>query len=64
MNWAVQKLNLKNSNSVALNGQPVLQDLKTLLQRQVNISNDAICFALSETTDGAGTGASVVIAEQ
>ena len=51
---------LKNSNSVHLNGKPVLQDLVTLLQREVKISNDANCFALSEATDGAGAGASVV----
>jgi len=51
---------LKNSNSVALNGQPILQDLESLLQRKVNISNDANCFALSEATDGAAAGASVV----
>jgi fructokinase len=51
---------LKNSNSVHLNGQPVLQDLATLLQREVKISNDANCFALSEATDGAAAGAAVV----
>jgi fructokinase len=51
---------LKNSNSVVLNGRPILQDLETLLQRQVKISNDANCFALSEATDGAAAGASVV----
>jgi fructokinase len=51
---------LKNSNSVALNGQPILQDLQDLLQRNINISNDANCFALSEATDGAAAGASVV----
>lgn len=51
---------LKNSNSIHLNGKPVLQDLATLLQREVKISNDANCFALSEATDGAGAGASVV----
>jgi len=51
---------LKNSNSVALNGQPILQDLGTLLQREVRISNDANCFALSEATDGAAAGAPVV----
>ncbi len=51
---------LKNSNSIHLNGKPVLQDLETLLQREVKISNDANCFALSEATDGAGSGASVV----
>ncbi|MDD5057547.1 MAG: ROK family protein [Sideroxydans sp.] len=51
---------LKNSNSVALNGQPILQDLEALLQRKIKISNDANCFALSEATDGAAAGASVV----
>ena len=51
---------LKNSNSVALNGQPLLQDLESLLQRKVQISNDANCFALSEATDGAAAGATVV----
>ena len=51
---------LKNSNSVCLNGQPVLQDIQTLLDRPVRISNDANCFALSEATDGAGAGARVV----
>ncbi len=51
---------LKNSNSVALNGQPILQDIEALLQRPVKISNDANCFALSEATDGATAGAEVV----
>jgi len=51
---------LKNSNSVCLNGQPVLQDIQTLLDRPVRISNDANCFALSEATDGAAAGARVV----
>ncbi len=51
---------LKNSNSVVLNDQPILQDLESLLQRKVAISNDANCFALSEAVDGAAAGASVV----
>ena len=51
---------LKNSNSVVLNGQPILQYLEALLQRPVKISNDANCFALSEATDGAAAGAAVV----
>ncbi|MBI3478768.1 MAG: ROK family protein [Nitrosomonadales bacterium] len=51
---------LKNSNSIVLNNQPILQDLEALLQRKVKISNDANCFALSEATDGAAAGASVV----
>ena len=51
---------LKNSNSVHLNGQPILQDLEALLQRPIHICNDANCFALSEATDGAAAGAAVV----
>ncbi|MEN6587345.1 MAG: ROK family protein [Sulfuricella sp.] len=51
---------LKNSNSVHLNGQPILQDMEALLGRPVKISNDANCFALSEATDGAAAGAAVV----
>jgi fructokinase len=51
---------LKNSNSVVLNGQPILQDLEALLQRKIAISNDANCFALSEATDGAAAGSGVV----
>lgn len=51
---------LKNSNSVVLNGQPILQDLEALLQRKVAIGNDANCFALSEATDGAAAGSEVV----
>ncbi|MGA7595283.1 MAG: ROK family protein, partial [Gallionella sp.] len=51
---------LKNSNSAALNGQPILHDLKALLQREVRVGNDANCFALSEATDGAAAGETVV----
>lgn len=50
---------LKNSNSICLNGQPLLRDLETLLERPVKIANDANCFALSEATDGAAAGAPV-----
>jgi predicted NBD/HSP70 family sugar kinase len=51
---------IKNANSTCLNGRPLVQDLQTLLQREIRIENDANCFALSEATDGAGTGARVV----
>ena len=51
---------IKNSNSTHLLGQPIVQDLEALLQRPVNIANDANCFALSEATDGAAAGAEVV----
>jgi fructokinase len=51
---------IKNANSTCLNGQPLLQDLKTALGRKVRIANDADCFAISEAADGAAAGAEVV----
>jgi fructokinase len=51
---------LRGSNSVCLNGKPIKADLEALLGREVRITNDANCFALSEATDGAGQGAEVV----
>ena len=51
---------LKNSNSVCLIGRPLLADLERLLERPVRMENDANCFALSEATDGAASGAGVV----
>ena len=51
---------MKNCNSTWLNGQPLVRDLQALLQREVRISNDANCFALSEASDGAAAGAEVV----
>ncbi len=51
---------MKNSNTVCLNGQPLLEDLQVLLKRPLRIANDANCFALSEALDGAGKGFGVV----
>lgn len=51
---------LRNSNSVCLNGRPLLQDLEALLGPRVRIANDADCFALSEATDGAAAGVATV----
>lgn len=51
---------LRNSNSVCLNGKPLLDDLQTHLKRAVRIANDADCFALSEASDGAASGAASV----
>jgi len=51
---------MKNSNSVCMNGMPLLQDLTTVLQRDIRIANDANCFALSEATDGVAQGARTV----
>ena len=51
---------LRNSNSVCMNGKPVLTDLQEKLQRDIRVANDANCFALSEATDGAAKDAAVV----
>ena len=51
---------LRNSNSIWLNGKPLLRDLMQRLERDVRIENDANCFALSEALDGAGAGHRVV----
>ena len=51
---------IKNANSTCLNGQPLVEDLQRLLQREIRIANDANCFALSEATDGAAAGAEIV----
>ena len=51
---------LRNSNSTCLNNQPFKQDLEHLLNREIRISNDANCFALSEATDGAAKNANIV----
>ena len=51
---------LRGCNSVCLNGQPFKRDVEAELGREVRVTNDANCFALSEATDGAGAGAGVV----
>jgi fructokinase/N-acetylglucosamine kinase len=51
---------MKNCNSTFLIGKPFKQDLEAALGREIRLTNDANCFALSEATDGAGAGATVV----
>jgi fructokinase len=51
---------VKNANSIALNGHAFDRDISALLDREVRVENDANCFALSEATDGAGSGHGVV----
>ena len=51
---------IKNANSTWLIGHPLAEDLSRALGREVRLANDANCFALSEATDGAAAGASVV----
>jgi fructokinase len=51
---------VKNANSTWLNGRPLGSDLERALLRDVRLANDANCLAVSEATDGAAAGASVV----
>lgn len=53
---------VKNANSVWLNGKPLQKDLTAYLNREVKLTNDANCLAVSEAVDGAGSGYSVVFA--
>lgn len=51
---------VRNANSTWLNGHPLASDLEIRLGRPLRVMNDANCFALSESVDGAGAGAHVV----
>jgi fructokinase/N-acetylglucosamine kinase len=51
---------MKNCNSTCLNGKPLQQDIERALGREIRLANDANCFALSEASDGAATGADTV----
>lgn len=51
---------VKNANSTWLNGKPLGTDLVRTLQRDVQLANDANCFALSEAVDGAAAGQPIV----
>ncbi len=52
---------LKNSNTLCLNKQPIKNDLEKLLGTQVEIANDANCFALAEAVFGAAKGRKNVV---
>ncbi len=51
---------VKNANSTCLIGRPLDKDLEAELNRPVKLANDADCFTISESTDGAGAGAAIV----
>jgi fructokinase len=53
---------VKNANSTWLNGRPFQKDLSAFLMRDVKVTNDANCLAVSEATDGAGRGYELVFA--
>jgi len=45
---------IKNANSTWLIGEDLKGDLEQKLNRPIRLANDADCFALSESSDGAG----------
>lgn len=51
---------VKNANSTWLNGQPFQRHLSEAMNREVRTANDANCLAVSEATDGAAAGRTVV----
>ena len=51
---------IKNANTTYLIGKPLRRDLEQALGRPVRLANDANCFALSESSDGAAAGAHTV----
>src|SRR5258708_17241181 len=53
---------IKNANPRQLNGRPLKADLERHLRREVRMANDANCFAVSEASDGAAAGCSIVFA--
>jgi fructokinase len=53
---------VRGANTTWLNGGRLDRDLAAALGREVRLSNDANCLALSEAADGAGDGAASVFA--
>lgn len=51
---------LKNSNALCMNGKPMKADLERILERRVEIQNDANCFAMAEALLGAAKGKALV----
>ncbi len=51
---------VKNANSTWLIGRRFQHDVEVAVQRPVRVANDANCFAMSEASDGAASGAAVV----
>lgn len=52
---------VQGGNTQCLNGRPLKTDLETLVGHNVNVENDANCFALSEALVGAGQGYEAVL---
>jgi fructokinase len=53
---------VRNANTQALNGRPLDKDIAAAIGREVIVTNDANCLAMSEAADGAGAGYRTVFA--
>lgn len=53
---------MRNANRTYLNGTRFGQDLSRVLRKDVALTNDANCLALSEAHDGSAAGARIVLA--
>lgn len=51
---------VQNANTTSLTGKPLQQDLETRLDRPLVMENDANCFTLAESLEGAGRGYGLV----
>jgi len=51
---------VENAYNTPFNGRPLRADLESALARELRFGNDANCFVLSESADGAARGARVV----
>ncbi|MFC1462036.1 ROK family protein [Verrucomicrobiota bacterium] len=51
---------LSLSNTVCMNGKPLKKDLEERLGREIELQNDANCFAMAEAILGAGRGKRLV----
>ncbi|MEJ2659428.1 MAG: ROK family protein [Desulfobacteraceae bacterium] len=51
---------VQNANTTSLIGKPLQQDLERRLERPVGMENDANCFTLAESLQGAGRGYGLV----
>ena len=51
---------MKNSNTLCLNGKPLVRDLEKMINKSVAIENDANCFAMAEASMGVGRGKNIV----
>ena len=51
---------VKNAYNSPFNGHPLDRDLETRLNRPIRMTNDANCFTLSESADGAAAGSATV----